>query len=42
VTGAVALNFFKYQIPAPIPNAPAAENAVTVPEATIPIHNNKH
>jgi len=36
VTGAVALNFFKYQIPAPIPIAPAAENAVTVPGITIP------
>ena len=40
VTGAVALTFFKYQIAAPTPTAPAAETALTVPESTISTHKN--
>lgn len=35
VTGSVALTFLKYQTPAPIPMAPAAETPVTVPENNI-------
>jgi len=42
VTGALALTLLKYQIPAPIPNAPATGTPLTVLVAKIRTHNHKH